>query len=867
MPIFWDSTLVLLSVLTAIYGSFAALSHAERMRKSSGKAAKSWMVAGGITLGLSIWSMHFIGMLAFHLPVSVSYDLTLTVVSVVPAILATLLGFYLLQSRRMQLRKVLFGGLMMGIGISAMHYMGMAALMMQPGIAYDPYIFVLSVLIAITAAAGALIIVYAGEMTKLNLLVRHAAGSVIMGLAIAGMHYTGMAAAHFAPGSICTVAGNSINPTLLSFFIAGIVFLVVTGGWVANLLDKRMERENAVALDQLAKQTKELEIDRNVLEKINSGKTLAMVLDDLVKQVESHHPEMMCTILLLNKDGKTLSLAAAPSMPEAYNQSIDGLEIGNGVGSCGEAAFTGQQVIIEDVTKHPNWAPHQHLVKIGNFRACWAQPIKNYENRVLGTFAIYHQYPTVPTAIEIELIKRYAHLAQLALERKEHEDEIIYMAFHDALTKLPNRRLLMDRLQQAIESSVRSKMYGAVIFIDLDNFKSLNDSKGHDLGDHVLREVANRLVHHMRRSDTVARLGGDEFIVMMPSINEDKTKTSEQVEQVSEKILEIINEPFTFDGLDHHCSASIGISVFSGDDVSVADLLKHADTAMYQSKYAGRNAWHFFDPSMQAAITQRLTLKNDLRVALAREQFCLHYQIQVDTQNNIIGAEALIRWNHPEKGYISPLAFIPLAEETGTILEIGDYVLATACHQLKAWESNARTKDLLLSVNMSLSQFKQPDFVEHVKSVLSESGANPTRLKIELTESMLVDNVEDIVQKMQALRAIGVRFSMDDFGTGFSSLALIKYLPITQLKIDKSFVDEVVNNKSDAAIAKTIIAMGHILDMNVIAEGVENESQLKILKEYECQYFQGYFFSKPLPIEALTQLIDNWVVKPPVHSS
>jgi len=857
VPIFWDGNLIVLSVLTAIYGSFAALSHAERMRSSSGKAAISWMIAGGITLGLSIWSMHFIGMLAFHLPVSISYDLSLTLISVLPAILATLLGFYLLRNPRMHLGQIIFGGLMMGLAISTMHYTGMGALKMQPAISYDPLIFALSVLIAIGAAIGALLIIYAGEKSSLNSFVRHALGSLIMGIAIAGMHYTGMAAASFAPGSICTVAGTSVDPRLLSFFIAGIVFLLVTGGWVANLLDKRMVRENATALIQLSRQTKELEIDRDILEKINSGKTLHVVLNDLVKQVEMQHPEMICTILLLDKDQEHLIVTAAPSMPDSYNRAVDGIEIGQGNGSCGTAAFTGKRVIVEDVTKHPYWAPYQHLVALGNFRACWAQPIKNYENRVLGTFAIYHRYPAVPSRNELSLIERYAHLSQLVLERKEHEDEISYIAFHDPLTRLPNRRLLIDRLQQALDAGDRTGRHGAVIFIDLDNFKSLNDTKGHDVGDLMLSEVANRLIEHMRKGDTVARLGGDEFIVMTTDLDEDYSKSALQAELIGEKILSILSQPFVLDGYEHYCTASLGIIIFCGNTLSVGNLLKHADTAMYQSKHAGRNTLHFFDPSMQEAIEARLSIQSDLRKAISENQFKLYYQVQVDHQNKILGAEALIRWHHPKRGQVSPLEFIPIAEETGIILQIGHYVLETACRQLKIWEAKPETKDLYLAINVSLYQFKQSNFVDEVKAVLYETQANPERLEIELTESMVVENVDEIINKMQQLQSIGVRFSMDDFGTGYSSLASIKHLPISQLKIDKSFVNEIATNPNDAAIAKTIIAMGNILGLNVIAEGVENEAQLAILKEYDCPTFQGYLFGRPLPIEELELLFQD----------
>jgi diguanylate cyclase (GGDEF)-like protein len=841
-----------------MYGSFAALSHAERMRETSGNTARAWMIAGAVTLGLAIWSMHFIGMLAFHLPVPVAYDALLTSISVIPAIAAALLGFYLLQTSTMQLRHIVVGGFLMGLGIATMHYTGMAALKMQPAISYNPLLFIVSIAIAVTASIGALFIMYAGEKSGLNLLLRHLLGALIMGSAIAGMHYTGMAAASFAPGSVCTVIGTSIEPTLLSFVIAGIVFFLFTGGWIANFLERRIERANALIIHQLNMRTKELEMDREILKQINSAMPLHYVLEDLTRQAEALHPEMICTILLLDEDGKHLRHGAASSMPEAYNKAVDGLVIGENAGSCGAAAFSGQRVVVEDVQQHPYWAPYQDLARLGNIRACWSQPIKNYDNYVMGTFAIYHRYPATPSAAELALIERYAQLAQLAIERKEYEDEISHVAFHDPLTQLPNRRLLADRLQQALAASGRTHRHGAVLFIDLDHFKTLNDSKGHDVGDLMLSEVANRLQGPIRKGDTVARLGGDEFIVMLTDLDEDYEKSALQAKLLGEKILETISMPYMLNGYEYHSTASIGISTFYGNATTVENLLRHADTAMYQSKHAGRNRLHFFNPSMQEALETRFTLQSSLRKALAEQQFSLHYQIQVDGQNRIFGAEALLRWQHPERGQIPPATFIPIAEESGLILPIGKYVLETACKQLKIWESDAKAKHLLLAVNVSSYQFKQPDFVDQVIGILKQTKANPTRLKIELTESMVVEDVSETIEKMQILRAAGVRFSMDDFGTGYSSLASLRRLPIQQLKIDKSFVDDIATDPSDAIIVKTIIAMGNILGFNVIAEGVETQIQLDMLKQYDCPSFQGYLFSRPLPIDQFQALIQNW---------
>lgn len=863
MLIVWNTNLIILSVLTAVCGSFTALSHAERMRASTGTTATVWMLAGAATLGLAIWSMHFIGMLAFDLPTPVAYDILLTIISVIPAFAAALLGFYLLQSPKMQLPQVIGGGFLMGIGIATMHYTGMAALKMQPAISYDPLVFAISFVIAVASAIGALLIVYAGEKSGLNLLLRHALGALVLGFAIAGVHYAGWAAASFAPGSICTVGGTRIEPTLLSLMVAGIVFFLITGGWLASLYDQRMMRANAVTLDQLSNRSKELEMDCNILRQINLATPLHYVLEDLTRQAETLHPGMLCTILLLDEDGKHLRHGAAPSMPDAYNKALDGLAIGESVGSCGVAAYTGERVIVEDVQQHPYWAPYQDLARLADIRACWSQPIKSYENRVMGTFAIYHRQPATPSEAELALTERYAHLAQLVIERKKYEDEISQIAFHDPLTRLPNRRLLVDRLQQALAISARNYRHGAVLFIDLDNFKTLNDSKGHDIGDLMLHEVAVRLQDPVRKGDTVARLGSDEFVVLLLDLDEDFEKSALQARMVGEKILEAIGKPYTLNGYEYHSTASIGISTFYGNTVTAENLLKHADAAMYQSKHAGRNTLHFFNPSMQEALETRYSMQNDLRKALAEQQFSLHYQIQVDAQNHIFGAEALLRWHHPVRGQIPPVEFIPLAEESELILSIGKFVLETACEQLKIWESDPKTKPLLLAVNVSACQFKQSDFVDQVISTLKQTKANPTKLKIEMTESTVVENVPETIEKMQILRAAGVRFSMDDFGTGFSSLGSLKRLPIQQLKIDRSFVTDIANNPNDAIIVKTIIAMGNTLGLNVIAEGVETEAQLELLKQYDCPQFQGYLFSRPLPIDQFQTLIQNWTAAVP----
>jgi diguanylate cyclase (GGDEF)-like protein len=395
---------------------------------------------------------------------------------------------------------------------------------------------------------------------------------------------------------------------------------------------------------------------------------------------------------------------------------------------------------------------------------------------------------------------------------------------------------------------MRSGKDGAILFLDLDHFKTLNDSLGHDVGDLLLQQVAERLTHAVREGDTVARLGGDEFVIMLEDLSESALEAAAQAEAIGEKVITALNQPYQLTSHEYHSTPSIGISLFNGHKQSQEELLKHADIAMYQAKKAGRNTLRFFDPKMQQAIHARVDLERELRKALDQKQFQLYYQVQVDISERPLGAEALIRWIHPERGLISPLHFIPLAEETGLILPIGLWVLETACAQLKQWEQDSITRDLTISINVSAKQFFQSDFVAQVQNAVQRYAIDPTKLKLELTESMLLDNVEDTIVTMNVLKRIGIRFSLDDFGTGYSSLQYLKSLPLAQLKIDQSFVRDIWTNNSDQEIVYTIIAMAQSLHLDVIAEGVETNEQLGLLLNNGCLHYQGYLFGKPVSI-------------------
>uniref|UniRef100_Q478F7 Diguanylate cyclase/phosphodiesterase with PAS/PAC sensor(S) n=1 Tax=Dechloromonas aromatica (strain RCB) TaxID=159087 RepID=Q478F7_DECAR len=459
---------------------------------------------------------------------------------------------------------------------------------------------------------------------------------------------------------------------------------------------------------------------------------------------------------------------------------------------------------------------------------------------------------------------------------KVAESEIHHLAFYDPLTAMPNRRLLLNRLDQACVSAKRSGQFGALLIIDIDHFKTLNDTLGHDVGDHLLVEVARRLSACIREGDTAARQGGDEFVVMLEELGSEQEGAAVQAEIVAEKIRLELARPYLLNGdTEYFRSASIGISLFFGQEKTIDILLKQADIALYKAKDAGRNAIRFFDTAMQTTLDERAELEAGLRRALVRDEFVLYVQPQVDAVRRLIGAEALLRWQPPGRAMVAPNDFIPLAEETGLIVPIGIWVLDQACAELRRWADDPRSASLFLSVNVSARQFRQADFVAQVADALARHGANPRLLKLELTESLLLDNVEEVIEKMQALRTIGVRFSLDDFGTGYASLSYLKRFPFEQLKVDRSFIRDININPDDAAIVRAIIAMGNTLRLSVVAEGVEDDLQHAYLVKHECSLFQGYLFGRPMSFDDFRASLgsepppradpaiepaDNWVI-------
>jgi len=957
VPITWNIPLVILSVLIAIFGSYTALTHAQRMRENSGHTATIWMLAGGSTLGVAIWSMHFVGMLALHLPIPIGFDPLLTVLSLVPAIITAMLGFRVLRDTRISPRRILFSGIVMGMGISTMHYLGMAALKISPAIEFDPWVFVLSVVIAIIASWGALLIMYRQEWIRLAALPRSLLGALMMGLAISAMHYTAMLGLHIPQGGMCLTDTLRIEPQLLAIMLATTALVWFGGGMLASLFDQRMARMNAQELADLDREHRELltrseevslamisalresedrlrmtlqnapdavfiteqdgrivYVNDNVVDllgydrdelygmtvfnlvpeewreayrqcgkKIISSQTRQVFEIRLVTKECIKIPMELNAVLLPNgrvygscrdiRDRKAAQKALQDSQ-EHLQRMMDSISEGMyGVDTRGNCTFVNAAFLRILEFERADEVMGKHIHSLIHYSHTDGKPYPATDCLMYQAFrlnqsvhsdkevfwrkdgvAVPVEYWAHPITKDDKVIGAVATFLDIT-ERKEKEQHIHQLAFYDALTELPNRRLLMERAQQALAVSARNERYGALMLLDLDNFKTLNDTKGHDIGDLLLCEVARRLQAAMREGDTVARLGGDEFVVVLEGLSSSAQEAATQAETVAEKIRATLSDRYTLNEHRYQTSPSIGVVMFRGHLENVDALFKYADIAMYQAKQAGRNTIRFYDPAMQAAINARIELEAELEHALQAQQLRLYYQIQVDALHRPLGAEVLMRWEHPQRGLVSPAQFIPLAEETGQIVPMGLWALRTACQQLRAWQHDALTCDLTLAVNVSARQFRKADFVEQVRRVLLETGAKPSHLKLELTESTVLENVEDTIAKMREMKLLGISFSMDDFGTGYSSLQYLKRLPLDQIKIDQSFVRDITSDPNDAAIVQTIIAMTEALGLNVIAEGVETREQQEFLNLRGCHAFQGYLFGKPMPLENFETLL------------
>jgi len=588
-----------------------------------------------------------------------------------------------------------------------------------------------------------------------------------------------------------------------------------------------------------------------ILEMIALNAGLGDVLDRLMRLVESQLTGIFGSVLLLDEDGQHLRHGAAPSLAETYTRAIDGVRIGPKVGSCGTAVHRRAPVIVNDIMSDPLWEDYRELVAVYGYRSCWSTPILSHQGTVLGVFAMYSMTVREPTPIETSLIEMTTRIAGIAIERKRAEDQIRFLAHHDALTGLPNRILLKDRLAQAILQTQRHNPWVSVVFIDLDNFKMINDSLGHTAGDELLKIVANRMAGCVRATDTVVRLGGDEFVILLV----DQPASPAEISATLDRIRATITEPVSINGRALYVTCSIGVATFPNDGPDPEALLMNADAAMYKAKDAGRDNVQFYTAAMNTRIHEKLALQQEMRDGLARSEFILHYQPQVDLRTGrVFAVEALVRWQHPTLGLLSPLKFIPLAEETGLIVPLGDWVLHEACRRNKAWQ-DAGLPPINISVNVSARQFSEKNLVDRVINAARESGMAARHLELEITEGLIMQDVDQAVVTMKELQRLGVQLAIDDFGTGYSSLNALKTFPVARLKIDKSFINNLASDDSDKAVASAVISLGQKLNLRVIAEGVETIEQVAILRDNNCDECQGYYFSKPVSFETIADLL------------
>jgi diguanylate cyclase (GGDEF)-like protein len=673
----YSPALVLISLCVAILASYTALDLTGRIATAKGRAVHLWMCGGALAMGSGVWSMHFIGMLAFSLPIDLGYDLTLTLVSLLIAVLSSGFALWLINQPSLPLLQLACGALIMGTGISSMHYMGMAAMRMQPGIDYDPQLFSASLAIAVCASAAALWIAF--RLRRQTPYVRQIRGAaaVLMGIAIVGMHYTGMAAASFPEGSYCGALGTGLKGD-------GLVYLVLIT-------------------------------------------TLAVIAVALLTSV-----------------------------------------------------------------------------------------------------------------LDARLIARTTELARsLTLANQE----LTQLTLHDILTGLPNRTLLADRIEQAIGKASEQGTCFALMFIDLDGFKPVNDAFGHHVGDQLLKAVAERLRGHLHSQDTLARIGGDEFVLLV-ELQEPGDAMGVAIKQVN-----LVSRPYRVAEHDLQLTASIGIVLYPGNGMDQHELLRNADAAMYHAKNAGKNGYSFFDVSMNSDARQQLQLLQDLRVALQQGQFRLHYQPKFDAVRRVpIGAEALLRWEHPQHGLLYPDRFISLAEKTGLIIPIGEWVLGEACRQMRQWLEQGH-KDWRIAVNLSAIQFCYAGLVDGVAQALQRNQLPANNLTLEITETTAMRDADASLLVLQRLSDMGVDISIDDFGTGYSSLMYLKRLPANELKIDRGFVRDLEHDSDDAAIVSAIVALGQALGLRIVAEGVETDSQQDFLTSLGCDSLQGYLMGRPVPAE------------------
>ncbi len=803
-----DASLVALSYFIAVCGSYTALEMIERWRNTRGRPARFWHLASAATLGGSIWSMHFLAMLALSIEVPLRYEPGATLFSLLIAIGVVGWGLQIARAGT-SWKRVGFAGIAIGLGVAAMHYVGMAGIQFPGTLAYKPTLWSLSVLLGIGAAIVALWL-----SLTLQRPWQRAVAALVMGGAICGMHYTGMAAAVFQVDPLAQVTpGLPSGPlaaaaalTTLALILCALAVITADRRRLASAISEAeaLRLSNA----KLAQANADLELGRLKLD---------AVLGNITQGI--------CFF-----DGETRLLVSNRRYAEIYDLRPEAISVGRTLAEIVDARFAAGSTPDMSRADYLAWragvfsttqqSTTEMFLRNGRVVAICIKPMPD------GGWVASHEDIT---------------------DRKQAEASIVFMARHDALTRLPNRIQFRERLEHAMSMGERGA--GCAVFcLDLDHFKQVNDRLGHPVGDGLLQAVANRIQACVHESDTVARLGGDEFAIIQLAVGQPG-----QAELLASRIIAAFRNPFEVDGHQIVASVSIGAAIAPGDGISAEKMLKNADIALYLAKSEGRGTACFFEPEMDARIQVRRTLEVDLRKAIARDEFEIYYQPQVNlVEGKVTGFEALLRWHHPIRGLVSPQDFIPIAEETGMIVAIGDWVLRRACFEAENWPP-----DISIAVNLSPIQFKKGTVVASVRAALDASGLRPDRLELEITESVLLHDTVDTLTALHQLRAMGIAVSLDDFGTGYSSLSYLRSFPFDKIKIDKSFVDDLVKNKESMSIIRAVTGLGRSLGMRTIAEGVETLEQLEELRREGCTDVQGYLFSRPRPANEVPALIKN----------
>ncbi|MDD1607996.1 MAG: EAL domain-containing protein [Methylococcaceae bacterium] len=808
----YNPYLVILSIIIAIISAFTALGVSERLSVSKTKTQQLlWILFGASTMGTGIWAMHFIGLLALILPVPVSYNLTITIISVFPAIFASGLVLWLKNKASANMTRLLFCGVLLGGGIGIMHYVGMMAMEVNAGMYHIKSLFMLSLLVAMLLATVALKIQSKTSHRLIYSFIdkKQAYSAIVMGLAVSGMHYTAMEATVFVQATNNHPPETAINAVLLAMMISIVMLLSLSLAIMTPLMlrYKQMLRE-------LAQNEEALRIAATTFQ-----------THEAIMITDGHANIVRVNQAFVNTTGFT------------------------------EAEVLGKNPRLLSSGKH-NIIFYKNIWSSIISTGKWNGEIWN--RRKNGE--IFLEWQTISAVKNIKgVITHYVSFFSDITDLKSSKQAVEKLAYYDPLTNLPNRRLLYERLKNELAIAKKYQRIGALLFMDLDRFKNINDSLGHSVGDALLVEVAHRLQAILSNDATAIRLGGDEFIVLIAAQDETAHKLIDHAQTIAENMITQIGLPYLVVEHDLYISPSIGITLYTGDDNCVDLILKRADTAMYHAKDAGRNTYRFYQQRMQELADARLTLEKNLRKAIEKDELSVRYQPQSSFTGEIIGAEALIRWCHSKQGMISPSEFIPIAEETGLIIEIGSWVIENVCQQINEWDLMGIVVPHI-AVNISPKQFHQADFVSVVIRIIESHKIKPNRVLLEITEGVFLKNIEEAIIKMNVLRKYGFSFSIDDFGTGYSSLSYLKRLPFDQLKIDQSFTNDLINNPHSAAIVQAIIVMAEGLGLSLIAEGVETNKQLNCLSDYGCHFFQGYYFSKPLLPEPFADYFLNKLI-------